>query len=1020
MAEEADAAWRLLCEKIAEATGAAQVRRWEPARVQALAAVLDEHKELVEPADLYLLQRVRAAFGAAGLRGVEARKHAVDVMVAHLYPECTPQGTSRAAAARQFLLSAQAGALYAMRPLLHMYPSVLTACSTSKGYTAMHYAAMAGATPLLTWLAENGLPPHVRSTPSDDSAPCTPLQLATSYHRLEAAEELRTLQDGLAFLARLPPETPEPARLRAAVEGGHAAAARVLLRRSRSLACAPPLHEEAATSVLCAAARRGDTAVLAELLRHGAAEAAPSHAHAAQQAAVSRRHAAAADLLEAFLHARKPLELGSWSEVPEALVHPPHFPPLGALALDVKLSRSRWQLVEAADLLLSSCQGSPALEESMLAWVERTLDLPVWLPVHPVVYEQLRRAVSSAADSLSSAELREAVLPLVSSHSDAMLRLCSLLKYCAFPSYAEADLRKFLPEVLGAGVVDAYWERLTPPMRKWVAQVVYLLPLTPWGVRRATSTVTIPTASERAAQLQLVMLELLTKARLLFHLFERTDGAASAPPPGPQPEEYTHSVFPYLPDRPDSCPYPKKPTFDPSDPSSFSAVLLLLAPASPSAVSAAFPQLLLLNGEGIGGELRHKCAHRVATRFLLNRLPSANPRWVLLPAVYSEQLALAALGKLRGPRHVLLRHPHGGKFQLHGGGEVGLDAAELDGALRVLLLPPEDERRREVSARVCEIVRRARFWEEEEGRSLASSVHGSGVLLLEELVSSAKLPHESRRGLFDPTHRGYVMHLRRGPREVAAGEPADECVVLSGAARFPPHEVRAGVGMCTHSQRVAQPAHLGLPLGPEMASGAFTRRLPLREIFDCLHCVSLRDLVTHLLQSNVAILHLAALSILGSAVDGARRVVEDKDVLNYAYYEAIGRPFAPFAVLWPEHKPLLMAMADPKYGMKHGGAIATVVGLRLVADVVQRDFHAVACNHRRKPDPEVIELCLALERSKIQAVRLSAEAVHETIAAAAATGMHPTTQIPVADPATLNDLVRKLNQHLYRSEGTQV
>ena len=103
----------------------------------------------------------------------------------------------------------------------------------------------------------------------------------------------------------------------------------------------------------------------------------------------------------------------------------------------------------------------------------------------------------------------------------------------------------------------------------------------------------------------------------------------------------------------------------------------------------------------------------------------------------------------------------------------------------------------------------------------------SGVLLLEELVSSAKLPHDTRRGLYDPTHRGYVLHVRRDPKEVAVGKPPDECVVLAGAARFPAQDVHAGVGTCAHSQRVPQPAHLGLPLGPEMASGAFTRRLPL-------------------------------------------------------------------------------------------------------------------------------------------------------------------------------------------------
>ena len=68
---------------------------------------------------------------------------------------------------------------------------------------------------------------------------------------------------------------------------------------------------------------------------------------------------------------------------------------------------------------------------------------------------------------------------------------------------------------------------------------------------------------------------------------------------------------------------------------------------------------------------------------------------------------------------------------------------------------------------------------------LGESSAGGGVLLLEELISSAKLPHDTRRGLFDPTHRGYVLHVRRDLKEVAVGKPRDECLVLAGAARFP-------------------------------------------------------------------------------------------------------------------------------------------------------------------------------------------------------------------------------------------
>ena len=88
--------------------------------------------------------------------------------------------------------------------------------------------------------------------------------------------------------------------------------------------------------------------------------------------------------------------------------------------------------------------------------------------------------------------------------------------------------------------------------------------------------------------------------------------------------------------------------------------------------------------------------------------------------------------------------------------------------------------------------------------------------------------------------------------------------------------------------------------------------------------------------------------------------------------------------------------------------------------MVQPDFHMVSCNRRRKPDPEIIELCLALERSKIDAVRESAEALHSVIAMMAKTGRHHESELPVADPETVAELLMRLNQHLYKTEGTHV
>ena len=64
-----------------------------------------------------------------------------------------------------------------MELMLKQHPSVLSARSSSKGYTPMHYAAMAGALPVLDWLTSQGLNPEALSTPSDGSPPLTAAQV---------------------------------------------------------------------------------------------------------------------------------------------------------------------------------------------------------------------------------------------------------------------------------------------------------------------------------------------------------------------------------------------------------------------------------------------------------------------------------------------------------------------------------------------------------------------------------------------------------------------------------------------------------------------------------------------------------------------------------------------------------------------------------------------------------------------------------------------------------------------------
>ena len=86
----------------------------------------------------------------------------------------------------------------------------------------------------------------------------------------------------------------------------------------------------------------------------------------------------------------------------------------------------------------------------------------------------------------------------------------------------------------------------------------------------------------------------------------------------------THSVLPFQPKEPSTCPYPPKAA-PPSarDARSYSALLLLLAPVDPAYVRRCFPQLLLLHGEGLGGQMREKLGSRLVTRLLLGRQPAA-------------------------------------------------------------------------------------------------------------------------------------------------------------------------------------------------------------------------------------------------------------------------------------------------------------------------------------------------------------------------------------------------------------
>ncbi|KAL3928754.1 MAG: hypothetical protein SGPRY_002256 [Prymnesium sp.] len=93
---------------------------------------------------------------------------------------------------KEFLRAAQAGALDSLTTLLTSHPHLLLARSSSKGYTAMHFAAMGGAVEVCEWLAKQGIDPEVEA-PNQ----VTPIKVALEYKRLHAARRLQQMRDAI-------------------------------------------------------------------------------------------------------------------------------------------------------------------------------------------------------------------------------------------------------------------------------------------------------------------------------------------------------------------------------------------------------------------------------------------------------------------------------------------------------------------------------------------------------------------------------------------------------------------------------------------------------------------------------------------------------------------------------------------------------------------------------------------------------------------------------------------------------
>ena len=91
---------------------------------------------------------------------------------------------------KAFLKACQQANVEEAQRLVNDQPGVLEARSASKGYTAMHWAAMGGSTELCEWLETKGIEIEVESPDGT-----TPLQVALEYKRLATARRLQQIRD---------------------------------------------------------------------------------------------------------------------------------------------------------------------------------------------------------------------------------------------------------------------------------------------------------------------------------------------------------------------------------------------------------------------------------------------------------------------------------------------------------------------------------------------------------------------------------------------------------------------------------------------------------------------------------------------------------------------------------------------------------------------------------------------------------------------------------------------------------
>ena len=312
-----DAALLLLAEKISAIPAAEAAKGWTAEQTRELVDLVAKQKGETEDVDVCLLREVKLAFKAVGMPKIGAREKAVALIQIFLWPKPPPKSEDKTFLAKEFLKLAQTGNLIDAKALLTAHPSVANARSSSKGFSGMHYAAMSGAVPMLDWLADHDLSVDALSTPTDGSPAQTPAEVAAEYKRPAAAEHLRKLKEGMAFL-RAAPASDDEGRLRAAARAGNAPAVHILLRRDPSLARKPSAL--APNGALLSTCTGGHVDALVELIKCGAVDAVKS-GPSALQAAVAAQQAETANALHLYERSAEQLQVNPLNSTPPR--HPP-------------------------------------------------------------------------------------------------------------------------------------------------------------------------------------------------------------------------------------------------------------------------------------------------------------------------------------------------------------------------------------------------------------------------------------------------------------------------------------------------------------------------------------------------------------------------------------------------------------------------------------------------------------------------------------------------------------------------